>query len=130
MTLTTIYRTTCLAVLTMLSATGICSNEQGNIAIQTNKIQQIGDLLYIDFDLIKSGKTLPRGNTMMITPQLTLGATTLELAPILIKGKKEYKEYYRASDIRQKRKIMTKSKSTYTVIRDSKPDSCRIKYDL
>ena len=68
----------------------------GNVSVQVNRVQQLGDSLYIDMDITKIGKNATSRNSADFTPIIISETIQKALPSVSLKGRSNYKGYRRA----------------------------------
>ncbi len=95
--------------------------QQGNVTVQTNKLEQCGDSLYLDMILTLHGKNVSSRRSADFTPVLATEAQTKRLPKISVKGRKSYKSYRRAVALMSRKEQMLYTQSApYKVVRGYK----------
>lgn len=122
-------------VMTMvLSVSGIKAQntvQQGNVTVQTNKLEQRGDSLYLDMILTMHGKNVSSRKSADFTPVLTNEAQRKSLPKISVKGRKNYKSYRRAiSLMSHKEQAIYAQSAPYKVLRGYKKDERVVDYKV
>lgn len=87
-----------LAVATLLIPIGAISQNRtvfGNIVIHPVTVAQQGDSLHINMDVLLDENSLRSRMSVELTPILTADSQQTALAPIVIKGRNNYKSYLR-----------------------------------
>ena len=105
--------------------------QQGNVTVQTNKLAQRGDSLYLDMVLTMHGKNVSSGKSADFTPVLVTDTRSKRLPKISVKGRKNYKSYRRAVSLmsRKEQAIYTLS-APYKVVKGYKKDERVVDYKV
>lgn len=84
---------TCLAVFQTKAQS---RSYEGSITVNPVRLEQIGDSLYIDMDIILNGVKVKSTRGVELIPQLISSAETRSLPEVVMKGRDEYKVYERS----------------------------------
>lgn len=105
--------------------------QQGNVTVQTNKLEQRGDSLYIDMILTMHGKNVTSRKSADFTPVLVSESQSKRLPKISVKGRNNYKSYRRAVSLMSKKeKAIYAQAAPYEVVRGYKKSERTVDYKL
>lgn len=117
-----------------LSATGIKAQntvQQGNVTVQTNRLEQRGDSLYLDMILTMHGKNVPSRKSADFIPVLTTEGQSKSLPKISVKGRRNYKAYRRAVALMSRKEQAIYAQSApYKVVRGYKKEERVVDYKV
>lgn len=103
--------------------------QQGNITIQTNRLEQLGDSLYMNMVLNTRSANVASRQSADFIPVLTNGEQSLRLPRISVKGRNNYKSYRRAAVLMSQRERAAYA-APYKVIKGYKRGDKAIDYKL
>lgn len=100
---------------------------EGNITVNPVRLEQLGDSLYIDMDIVLSGVKVKSTRGVELIPQLVSAEHTRTLPEVTMKGKDEYKVYERSLSLMNvgERAVY---KQPYTVEKINKATDKTIRY--
>ena len=81
-----------------LNLNGVLAQErsyEGNITIEPVRLEQLGETIYIDIDIVMDNVKVKSSHGIDFIPQLVSPAATYDLPRVSIKGKNEYLVYER-----------------------------------
>lgn len=105
--------------------------QQGNVTVQTNKLEQRGDSLYVDMILTAHGKNVSSRKSADFTPVLVSETQSKRLPKISMKGRRNYKSYRRALSLMSRREQAIYAQGApYRVVRAYKKDERVVDYKL
>lgn len=105
--------------------------QQGNVTVQTNKLEQRGDSLYIDMVLTMHGKNVSSRKSADFTPVLVSESRSKRLPKVSVKGRNNYKSYRRAiSLMSRKEKAVYAQAAPYEVVKGYKKSDRVVDYKL
>lgn len=81
-----------------LNLNGVLAQErsyEGNITIEPVRLEQLGETIYIDIDIVMDNVKVKSSHGIDFIPQLVSSAATYDLPRVSIKGKNEYLVYER-----------------------------------
>lgn len=105
--------------------------QQGNVTVQTNKLEQRGDSLYLDMILTSHGKNVSSRKSADFTPVLVSETQSKRLPKISMKGRRNYKSYRRALSLMSRREQAIYAQGApYKVVRAYKKDERVVDYKL
>lgn len=119
-----------LILLTVLGCrTSVAQNDtyEGDITVNPVRLEQRGDFLYVDMDIILNGVKVRSPQGVVLTPQLITPEHTYDLPEVLIKGLDNYKSYGRKLSVMNK-KEKAAFKEPYTVKKASGRTTDNIAY--
>lgn len=100
---------------------------EGSIAVNPVRLEQQGDSLYIDMDIVLDGVKVKSTREVNLIPQLVSSGQTRTLPEVTMKGKDEYKVYERTLSL-MKAEERAAYKQPYTVEKVSKVTDKTIRY--
>lgn len=105
--------------------------QQGNVTVQTNKLEQRGDSLYVDMILTAHGKNVSSRKSADFTPVLVSETQSKRLPKISMKGRRNYKSYRRSLSLMSRREQAIYAQGApYKVVRAYKKDERIVDYKL
>ena len=100
---------------------------EGSIAVNPVRLEQQGDSLYIDMDIVLDGVKVKSTREVNLIPQLVSSGQTRTLPEVTMKGKDEYKVYERTLSL-MNAEVRAAYKQPYTVEKVSKATDKTIRY--
>lgn len=100
---------------------------EGDVAVNPVRLEQSGDSLYIDMDIVLNGVKVKSTREVNLIPQLVSSEKTYTLPEVTMKGKDEYKVYERSLSL-MNAKERAAYKPPYTVEKVSKVTDKTIQY--
>lgn len=104
---------------------------EGDVTIQSNKLEQSGDSLYIDLTFTIKGTNVTSRNSGDFTPVLISEGQSLILPKISIKGRRNYMAYRRKlSMMSKKEEVAYMQNAPYKILRGFEKDEKTVNYQL
>ena len=113
-----------------LNLNGVLAQErsyEGNITIEPVRLEQLGETIYIDIDIVMDNVKVKSSHGIDFIPQLVSSAATYDLPRVSIKGKNEYLVYERRLALMSV-KAKKSYKAPYLIEKNQKKKSGVIRY--